>query len=166
MTEQDHSNLPAGNCKDTEKSGDEFMPEDTWPVCLRCFKPCHPLQNYCDNCDSDDAINPLTPYMGFVNIRFNYGIFCTMLRKICYDKQTSIARKLLYLLLIVVFIPVMVPIMLIIGLPLFLISKVRNPRLRKITTTAFFILLLLLLMVYLFYSIQQTFHYGRVYESF
>ena len=83
--------MPAGDIKTTEQVDDEFIPVDALPVCMKCLKPCHPLQYYCDKCDSNDAINPLTPYIGFVNIRFNYGIFLTMWRRAFHDRDTSVA---------------------------------------------------------------------------
>ena len=40
--------MPAGNIKEVERVDDEFIPVDARPVCPNCFKPCHPLQNYCN----------------------------------------------------------------------------------------------------------------------
>lgn len=149
MTEQDHSNLPAGNCKDTEKSGDEFILEDAWPVCPKCFKPCHPLQSYCDNCDSNEVMNPLASYMPFIRIRFHAGMFGKLWRKTWYDKDTSLVCMLFFLFLIIFGAPVL----LVVGLPLLLISKIKNPLLRTTATTGFFALLFLLWIIYLSYLV-------------
>ncbi|MBN2138869.1 MAG: hypothetical protein JW720_13760 [Sedimentisphaerales bacterium] len=99
---------------------DEAIPNDARPICAKCLRPCHPLQYYCDRCASNDAINPLTPYIGYVNIRFCYDIYCTMWRKIFSDRDTSIANKLLYAVFIVLYCPVVV----VVGLPALLICKV------------------------------------------
>jgi len=54
--------MPAGDIKQAEPVDDEFIPADAWPICLKCLKPCHPLQYYCDKCDSNNVINPLASY--------------------------------------------------------------------------------------------------------
>ena len=145
MTEQDDNNAAAGGYEGAEKLDDEFIPDDARPLCPKCLKPCHPLQNYCDNCDSNQVINPLASYMPFVNIRFNYDIFITMWRKIWYGRDTSILGKWLFLFLIIL----MVPYFLIVGFPLLLIGKIKNSRLRKLAITAFWILVFTLLIIYL-----------------
>jgi len=126
MAEQKGENQSADNVEEAEELDDEFIPDNARPVCPRCLKPCHPLQYYCDNCDSNDAINPLTPYIGFVNIPFNYGIFLTMWRKIWYEKDTPIIKRIFYFFMIGWFAPVL----LIVGLPLLLIGKIEQPKLR------------------------------------
>lgn len=150
MTGENDNNLSEGCNEEVEKLDDEFVGEDARPVCPKCLKPCNPLQYYCDNCDSDDAINPLTPYIGFVNIRFNYGIFITMWRKIWYGKDTSIIGKLFYLLMIIVFVPVF----LIVGLPLLLLYKIPSPRLRKATLMALFAIAVVLLIIFMSYGLS------------
>lgn len=149
MTEQGHNNLSAGG--ETDKLADEFIPAEARPLCLKCLKPCHPLQHYCDSCDSNDAINPLTPYMPFLNIWFNYGIFLTMWRKLWYDKDALIISRLCCLFMIIMF----TPIMLIVGFPPFLIGKIPEPELRKITVVAFYIIAILLLMIFLYFNLFQ-----------
>ena len=150
-------NLNDPRPQDYEKDGkvdDDFIPDDGRPVCPRCLKPCHPLQHYCNNCDSNDAINPLTPYMAFVNIRFNYGIFITMWRKTWYDKDTPIMTRLVYLFITAWF----TPILLIIGLPLFLIGKAQKPLVRQTARAALYVIVIILLVVLLFYLLSG----GRV----
>jgi hypothetical protein len=133
----------AGGQEGNEKLDDEFIPDDARPLCPKCLKPCHPLQNYCDNCDSNQVINPLASYMPFVNIRFNYDIYLTMWRKVWYDRQTSIMGRLFYLFMIAVFLPFFI----MLGLPALLISSSNRPRLRKTTAIALYIIAMLLLLI-------------------
>ena len=143
MSEDGYDNLseekPVGEIKD------EFIPEDAWPVCPKCFSPCHPSQYYCDNCDSNQPINPLASYIPFVSIRFNYSPFAGIWRKIWHDKDISLIQKCFYLLMIIMFVPVI----LVFGLPLFLIGKIKDSRSRKVTTITFYSILILLLAIYL-----------------
>jgi hypothetical protein len=103
MTEQGHNNLSAGAFEEAVQLDDEFIPADAWPVCPKCLSPCHPLQYYCHNCDSSEAINPLASYMPFVRIRFNIGMFCKMWRRKWYDKEASIIFRLLCWFVIILF---------------------------------------------------------------
>jgi hypothetical protein len=130
MNERNNDNPQERGFNEVEKPGDDFVPEDAWPVCPRCLTPCRPMQYYCPHCDSNEAINPLTPYIAFLNIRFNYDIFCTMWRKIWYDKRTSMIRRLFYMLMIMLFVPYMI----IFGLPLLLLGIISQPRLRNTKT--------------------------------
>ena len=135
--------MAARDNKGTKQVDDEFIPADAQPVCMKCFKPCHPLQYYCDKCDSNDAINPLTPYIGFVNIRFNYGIFLTIWRRIFHDRDTSVAARLFYLCMLTMFVPVI----LVMGLPLLLIFKIPRSS-RKTTIIALCIAAIVLLIFF------------------
>ena len=135
--------MHAGDIKQAEQFDDDFIPADAQPVCMKCLRPCHPLQYYCDKCDSNDAINPLTPYIGFVNIRFNYGIFLTMWRRIFHDRDTSAATRLFYLCMLTMF----VPIIMVMGVPLLLIFTI--PRsVRKTTKIALCIAAIFLLIFF------------------
>lgn len=136
--------------KQSEEFNDDLIAEDALPVCPKCLKTYNPLQNYCTNCDSNEPINPLASYMPFVNIRFTAGMYGKIWKSLWDGKGTSFIVKLFYLLLITLGAPVII----IIGLPLFLISKIKNPRLRKEITIIFFILLFLLLMIYILYLCQ------------
>jgi hypothetical protein len=89
-------------------------------------------------------MNPLAAYIPFVNIRFNYGAFGIMWRKIWYDKETPAAVKWLYLIVIILF----VPIILVFGLPAVLTGRIKNPELRnKVTTAAYVVLILLVTLL-------------------
>jgi len=148
MSEKERDNLPAKECKQIDKSDNDFIPDDAWPLCPNCLTACHPLQYYCHNCHSSQAINPLTPYMGYVNIWFNYGIFFTMWRKVWYDKRTSIIGRLFYLFMIAMFVPVF----LIVGLPLFLIFQALHSKLRKITMIVLCMVAMGLLILFMYFQ--------------
>jgi len=153
MSEKDHNNSRVRDYQKIDKLDDGFIPEDTWPLCPNCLTPCHPLQYYCPNCNSNQAINPLTPYIGFVNIRFNYDIFLTMWRKIWYDKDVSITSKLFYLFMITMQLPVFI----VVGLPALLIYKIYRSSFRRITIIALFIIAILLFILFLRYKLFTGF---------
>ena len=101
MTEGGLDNMPGGDIKEVEQVDDEFIPADARPLCPNCLKPCNPLQNYCDNCDSNEVINPLASYMPFVRLRFNIGMYGKLWRQIWRDQDTSIILKLIFSLLLI-----------------------------------------------------------------
>jgi len=101
MSEKEQDNLPAKDCEQIDESDNDFIPADARPLCLKCLTICHPLQFYCHNCDCDDAINPLTPYIGFVNIRFNIGMLGKLGRRVLYDKEVSTIWRVIFLLLFI-----------------------------------------------------------------
>jgi len=136
--------MPVGNIIEVEQVDDEFIPVDARPVCPNCFKPCNPLQNYCDSCDSNEVINPLASYMPFVRIRFRCGFCGDMWRKVLYDKEASIILRSLCLFLTIAFAPILI----IAGLPLFLIDKIENPKLQRTVETVFYILVVVLLIIF------------------
>ncbi len=144
MTEQGHNNLSAGAFDEAVQLDDEFIPAGARPVCFKCLKPCHPLQNYCDSCDSNDVINPLASYMPFVRIRFRCGFCGDMWRKVLYDKEASIILRSLCLFLTIAFASILI----IVGLPLFFIDKIENPELQRTVETMFYILVAALLMIF------------------
>jgi hypothetical protein len=144
MTEGGLDNMPARDNKKAEQVGDEFIPADARPICLKCLKPCHPLQYYCDNCDSNDVINPLASYMPFVRIRFRCGFCGDMWRKVLYDKEASIILWSICLFMTIAFAPILI----IVGLPLFFIDKIENPQLEKTVETVFYILLAAILLIF------------------
>lgn len=149
MNERENNNLQVPVYNEMESSNDDNVPDDAWPVCPKCLRPCHPLQYYCPHCDSNNAINPLTPYIAFLNIRFNYDIFITMWRKIWYDKQTLMISRLFYLLMVTAFVPVIV----VLGLPLLFVGKIPQPELRKVTTLLLCIIAIVLLFLFIRYEL-------------
>jgi len=144
MAEADYDGSSRAEDKATERIDDELIPDDALPLCAKCLKPCKPLQYYCDKCGSNDAINPLTPYIGFVNIRFNYDIYCTMWRKVWDGSEISIIRRFFYLFLIVL----CAPIMAVVGVGAILIRKIPQGRLRNAILTILILALISLLLWY------------------
>ena len=136
MTEGGLDNMPVGNIREVERVDDEYIPADACPICPKCLKPCHPLQNYCDSCYSNEVINPLASYMPFVRIRFECGFYGKMWRKVLYGKEASIKLRILCMFLTFAFVPMLI----IVGLPLFLIEKIENPELQRTVETVFYIL--------------------------
>ena len=102
MIGQGDNNLSEGQFQEGKELDDDFVPADALPLCPKCLRPCNPLQNYCEHCDSDKVINPLASYMPFVRIRFNVGMLVKLGRSILYDKDISIMRRLFYLFLAIV----------------------------------------------------------------
>ena len=96
MKEEDKDNLLSGHGEQAEPSENDFIPNDAKPLCPECFHPCDPLQNYCDNCGSNEVINPLASYMPFVRLRFNIGMYGKIWRKIFNDKDATIIKRLFY----------------------------------------------------------------------
>ena len=136
--------MSAGDIQRVEQI-DEFIPAGARPVCSKCFKPCHPLQNYCDSCDSNQVINPLASYMPLERIPFVCGFFGDMWRLFLYGKEASILKRILCIFLVIAFSPILI----IVGLPLFLIDKIENPKLQRKSKTLFYILLVTILIIYL-----------------
>ena len=141
--------MPAGNIIEVERVDDEFIPADARPICPKCLKPCNPLQNYCDNCDSNEVINPLASYMPFVRIRFNIGMFCKLWRRICYDKDISTILRLFYLIMVTMGAPILT----IVGFPLLLLGRISEPKLRDLTILAFWIIALVILMMLIYFNL-------------
>lgn len=156
MKEESEHNLSDGDSQAGGEPDDEFIPEDAQPLCLRCLKPCHPLQYYCDKCGSTNAVNPLTPYIGFVNIPFNYGIFITMWRKTWYDENTSMMGRFIYLFMIAMFVPVF----LLFGLPLLLVYKIPEGKLQKGTVAVLYFVAIVLFIFLMNLRIRGTYAGG------
>ncbi|MEJ2704263.1 MAG: hypothetical protein P8Z79_17645 [Sedimentisphaerales bacterium] len=146
MNERNDNNPRTEELNEGKDLNDDFVPDDALPLCPRCLNPCRPLQYYCPYCNSNDAINPLTPYIAFLNIRFNYDIFITMWRKIWYDRDTSMIRRLFYLWMVTAFVPVIV----IFGLPLLFVGKIPQPRLRSATMILLCIVAMALFVLFVF----------------
>ncbi len=150
MTDQDYNDPSKKNLTSDSETDNKFISQDAWPVCPNCFQPCNPLNNYCENCGSNQAINPLAPYLPFVNIRFNYGGFVTMWRGI-RRRDISRLRKWSYLFMIILFAPVV----LVIGLPFFLTDGIKNPVLKKILIAMLYIVAILLMMFLMPVSVSR-----------
>jgi len=136
--------MQAGDITQVEQVDDEFIPADARPVCMKCLKPCHPLQYYCYNCDSNEVINPLASYMPFVRIRFWCGFCGDMWRVVLYGKEASIILWSLCLFMTIAFAPTLI----IVGLPLFLIEKTENTNLQRTLKMVFYVILLTVLIIF------------------
>ena len=145
------NNLSESQGRQDENTHGGFALEQGWPLCPKCLTPCPPLASYCGNCDSNQAVNPLATYMPFVNIRFNYGAFGIMWRRIWHDKETSAPAKGLYLVVIILF----APILLVFGLPAVATSRIKDARLRNIATIALYLVLILLLVFFLLHLVLR-----------
>jgi len=150
MSERSNDNPPELELSDVEDFDDDFVPDDAWPLCSRCLTPCRPLEYYCPHCGSNDAINPLTPYIAFLNIRFNYDIFCTMWQKIWYDKHIGMMSRLFYLLMIALFVPFFI----VLGLPFLLMGKLSQSGLRNTTILLLCLIAIVLLTLFFRYGLM------------
>lgn len=127
------------------ESGDEFVPSNAIPLCMKCFKPCSHFQYYCDNCDSNDVINPMASYMPFVRIRFMYGFFGNMWRCIWYEHDGTMIFRLFCLILIFLFAPVLS----LFGIPLLLIGTSTRPLVKGGKKAALYVVASILLLLYI-----------------
>ena len=102
---------------DKEETGDMLesvsiqVDEDAVPLCPNCLEPCDPLDNYCRNCESNEAINPLAFYMPFTDLRFRVGMIGKLWRKLWFP-ETSMALRVLYAFVLLLFFPAIFLIML------------------------------------------------------
>lgn len=64
---------------------------DGTPVCIKCFKPVNPLDNYCPNCGG--ATGNFTHYLPFINIRWEASVWGQAWRQMWY-KEISIPGRL------------------------------------------------------------------------
>ena len=88
------------------------------PLCPGCLEPVNPIDYYCPKCGA--AAGQLTPYIPFVNIRFNYSIYGRLWQKVWYEK-TGLLMKIFSLALIVIFVPFML-----VGLPFVVWDKLKK----------------------------------------
>ena len=112
---------------EVEKNGETGSGEigEGQPLCPSCLEPVNPIDYYCPKCGA--ATGQLTPYIPFVNIRFNYSIYGRLWQKVWYEK-TGLLMKIFSLALIVLFVPVML-----VGLPFVAWDKlkVKNSKLKS-----------------------------------
>jgi hypothetical protein len=130
--------------------------KDAIPLCLHCLRPCNPYDYYCSNCDSNDTVNPITAYLPFVQIRYNYGFFGKVWRKVWYENQTAEIIKILYLFFIAFF----VPFLLLAGIFILFISRKERADLSKQDKIFFYVLsILLIILSGLIFGNYVGFHY-------
>jgi hypothetical protein len=71
---------------------------DGTPVCIKCFRPVNPLDNYCSNCGG--ATGNFTHYLPFINIRWQVSVWGQAWRQIWY-KDISIPGRVFRFFMIV-----------------------------------------------------------------
>lgn len=84
----------------SETMDDDYLPPDARPLCPKCLQPCDPLQYYCTNCGSNEAINPLASYMPYLRIRFAVGLVGKLYHRARDSKAPLILRILFWIILI------------------------------------------------------------------
>ena len=93
MTDNEKNN--SRDVTDGEQVDNDYLPPDAKPLCRRCLQPCNPLQYYCTNCGSNEAINPLAAYMPYVRLRFSIGIFAKLVRR-ALDGENPLSLRIVY----------------------------------------------------------------------
>lgn len=93
------------------------------PLCLGCMQPVDPYTYYCPNCG--EAVNGLTQYIPFVNIRWQVGLYGKLARQL-WSKDVSLAGKVFRVFIIIV----CMPLLLLLLLP-FMWSKIKENKARK-----------------------------------
>ncbi|MBT7304442.1 MAG: hypothetical protein HN849_33210 [Victivallales bacterium] len=75
------------------------------PVCSKCLAPvASASQHYCQGCGN--AIGEFTPYVPFVNIRFNCSLFATLWHKL-KDPEVPIVHKFIPAVVLLLFAPLL-----------------------------------------------------------
>ena len=95
------------------------IPNDKVPLCTGCGRPYRRNQYYCDYCGT--GVGNLTPYVPYVNIRFNYSPYGEMWRTLTSKRKASVGARVLCAVLIVLCAPIMLP-----GLVFVLVEWLRN----------------------------------------
>jgi hypothetical protein len=71
---------------------------DGTPVCIKCFRPVNPLENYCPNCGG--ATGNFTHYLPVINIRWAASVWGQAWRQVWYN-DISIPGRLFRFFMIV-----------------------------------------------------------------
>ena len=117
----------AGQLDDSEMTnGEDKTAAEGVPVCSNCLRPYdNALEYYCPHCGSNEAANPLTPYIPYVNIRFNVGMIGKLWRRFLHRQNATIARRVLDLLIVLWYFP-----LLILATPFVVYAKWKNHKQR------------------------------------
>ena len=108
------------------RNGEDKTAAKSLPVCLNCLRPYDDaLEYYCPHCGSNDSVNPLTPYIAFVNIRFNVGMVGKLWRRFQQRQNATIARRSMDLLILLLYCP-----LLILATPFVVYAKWKNHKRR------------------------------------
>jgi hypothetical protein len=95
-----------------EDHGDTSEPT---PLCPNCLQPVTPRSYYCPACGSTDAVNPLTTYMPWESLRFDYGGYGKLWRLMMRRRRPAWQTVMLALFLLLT-----API----AIPLFVVSAI------------------------------------------
>jgi hypothetical protein len=101
---------------------DKYIAEeqgDGTPVCIRCFRPVHPLNHYCPHCG--EAVGQFTQYIPFLNLRWQVSVWVRMWQQV-WSRNVSVLGRLFRLFMIIW----QFPIVLLVGLPFKIIEKVKK----------------------------------------
>jgi len=94
-----------GQLDGDEEAGEVEEETSEGPACTKCLAPvADDSQHYCPECGS--AIGEFTPYVPFVNIRFNCSLFATLWHKL-KDPEVPIAHKFIPAVVLLLFAPLL-----------------------------------------------------------
>lgn len=99
---------------------DKIFPDRSVPLCTRCLAPQHPLTHYCPVCG--EAVGQFTPYIPYVNIRFQANFFGDAWR-LTWAPDTGILLRVLCIVSIALLAPI-----LFVATPLAISRGRRKPR--------------------------------------
>jgi hypothetical protein len=95
----------AGNQMETQDDLDLIEDnEEATPVCIKCFQPVNPLDNYCSNCGG--ATGNFTHYLPFVNIRWQASVWGQAWRQV-WSPDVLIVGRLFRFFMIIWNVPIM-----------------------------------------------------------
>jgi hypothetical protein len=80
-----------------EELGDD---EEAIPVCPNCLAPFNPLQHYCSDCY--EAVGQYTPYIPFVNIRFETRLVRELWKKMVTPTLPILTRVEYFIALMII----------------------------------------------------------------
>ncbi len=78
--------------------------EEGTPLCLGCLRPVDPLYHYCPHCG--EAVGQLTPYIPFVNIRWQMSFWGKAWRQV-WSSEVSFMGRLFRLFMIMWNVPIL-----------------------------------------------------------
>ena len=130
------------NVQNPDELESQQLAEDAVPLCPNCFSECNPLDFYCFNCGSNEAINPLASYMPFVKIRFETGLFGKLWRK-CWHPQTPMFFRGLCIFLALLYLPFFI-----LGLPFLFVDKIQDDEVKRLYSGLCYIFAVVVLLAF------------------
>ena len=126
-----------------DESISQQLADDAIPLCPNCLSECDPLDNYCLNCDSNEAINPLASYIPFVKIRFETGMFGKLWRKCWHSQTPSFTRGLCICIAFLFYSPIFL-----IGLPFLFVKKIKDDNTKRLYSRFCYIFAIALILAF------------------